>query len=308
MRLPDWPWDDVPAVLVESRSTQLMSRFAWGRPVYLLIDPFLGDVQGLDDHDRPRYPIDGKPFDVPSHRSPYLIELEDRHDPLLEVSLTLAVREQLVACAVGSGAFRIGAWLQTHGGDGAALAKQLGSLFRVRGAPGGKRYLRLADRRMLALLHRMPHLESRPLMPAIDWPEMLKGLAEWVYLDMNFNLQSLQGTPGESRPRPLKLEVSHWALPLQAEAINRTLMAWQQLRYPLPDDAAAQALHKVTNALRRGIADPQDQAAYSVEALCHPAFEGWQALDDQLALLRQFGGRMQDMLAEQRTHWVARVT
>ncbi|MCY1231450.1 hypothetical protein D3C86_1131770 [compost metagenome] len=303
MRLPDWPWDDVPTLLVESRSAQLMSCFAASRPIYLLIDPLLGDVQGLDD-ERPKHPIDGEPFGVPPHLSPYLIELEDRHDPLLDVSLTMAVREHLVACTAGSGAFRIGAWLQTHGSRGEILAKQLGRLFRARAAPGAKRYLRLADRRVLALLHRMPDARSHPPMMAIDWRETLKGIAEWVYLDMNFDLQSLQGDPGDPRPRALKLHASHWTLPQQAEAINRTLMAWQQLSYPLPDDAAIQAAHKVANALHRGIADSQDQAAYAVEALCYRAFENWSELDHQLALLHQSGGRMQDMLAEQRAHWI----
>ncbi|ADU38561.1 DUF4123 domain-containing protein [Variovorax paradoxus] len=305
MRLPDWPWDDVPAALVESLSAQLMSRFAPGRPIYLLIDPFLGDEKGLDDH-RAKYPIDGKSFDVPPDRSPYLIELEDRHDPLLDASLAIAVREHLVACTVGSGAFRIGAWLQTDHSSGALLARQLSHLFRARGAPNAKRYLRLADRRMLALLHQMPHLENQSPMPAIDWPEVLKGVTEWIYLDMNFKLQSLQGAPGELRILPLNLKERHWALPLQAEAINRTLMAWQQQRYPLPADATVQVLRKVANAQRRGIVDPQDQAAYSAEALCHEAFESWQGLDDQLISLRRFGGRVQDMLAEQRANWVDR--
>ncbi|MBJ2159866.1 DUF4123 domain-containing protein [Variovorax sp. IB41] len=304
MRLPNWPWDDVPAALVESLSAQLMSRFAPGRPIYLLIDPFLGDEKSLDGR-HARYPIDGASFDVPPDRSPYLIELEDRHDPLLDVSLTIAVREHLVACAVGSGAFRIGAWLQTSNGAGAVLARQLSHLFRARGAPNAKRYLRLADRRMLALLHQMPHMENQSPMPVIDWREALKGVTDWIYLDMNFKLQSLQGTPGELRILPLKLEQRHWTLPLQAEAINRALMAWQQLRYPLPADATVQVLRKVANAQRRGIVNPQDQAAYSVEALCHEAFESWRGLDDQLISLQRFGGRMQDMLSEQRAHWFA---
>ncbi|MCY1215038.1 hypothetical protein D9M72_268730 [compost metagenome] len=302
-----WPWEAPPVALVARCSAALLSQLAYDRPVYLLIDGFSGSPEGLGEVGRHRrHAIDVERLKVPPDRAPYLLELEDRHDPLLDLSLVLAIQEHLNACADGSGPSRVGGWLQTHrhGGNGATLARQLRGLFHARGAPGKGRYLRLADRRVLGLLHQAPRAHSVLPLPPIDWSSSLQGIASWAYLDMNFDVQALRGAAGDSLPRPLKLEAPHWTLPVRAEAINRTLMAWQRTRRRLPADALAQALHKVGNASRRGLADPKTQAAYAAEALQHPAFEAWPGLDPCLAETVRRGWPMAEVLAQQRVHWM----
>ncbi|MDH6168430.1 hypothetical protein M2282_003583 [Variovorax boronicumulans] len=303
--LPPWPWDTPPVKLIETCSAALLSRLAYGRPVYLLVDAFSGSPDGFDAVDRPRHPINTKYLKVLPERAPYLLELEDRHDPLLDQSLISAVQEHLNACADGGGPCRIGGWLQTHGSDGAALAIQLSALFRARGAPNGGRYLRLADRRVLALLQQASRLQDVLPLPSIDWSLGLQGIAVWTYMDMDFDLQSLQGAAGESRPRPLKLEASHWTLLLQAEAINRTLMAWQRVCHPLPGDAAARALYKVRCASQLGLVGPENQSAHAAEALQHPAFEAWTGLSHCLAETILHEWPLADVLAQQRANWMS---
>ncbi|MCR6476619.1 hypothetical protein NU688_10705 [Variovorax sp. ZS18.2.2] len=302
--VPPWPWDTPPGTLIETCAAALLSRLEHGRPVYLLIDAFSGSPNGFDTIDRPRHAINTKYLKVPPERAPCLLELEDRHDPLLGQSLISAVQEHLNACAGGGGPCRIGGWLQTHGSDGAALAIQLSALFRARGAPNGGRYLRLADRRVLALLHQASRLQSVLPLPPIDWSSGLQGIAVWTYMGTNFDLQSLQGAAGESRPRPLKLEASHWTLLLQAEAINRTLMAWQRTCHPLPGDAVFRALQKVRLASQLGLIGPKNQSACAAEALQHPAFEQWPGLSHCLAetILREWP--LADVLAQHRANWM----
>lgn len=295
---PGWPWSEVPQALLEALTTSLRQQLRDGA-VYLLIDPFLGDVDPpIDGH--PRHLVPGEGTHVPAAQWPYLIELEDAQDPLLARSIEWAAHEHLCACINGSGAYRIGAWLQPHAGNGAsALARQLGAFLVASGA-SRTRYLRLADRRVLALL-------NQPRLPAgtsaIDWARQLTAIERWIYLDASFKLQVLQGREGPVAGMPLRLDEAHWRLLLDAEAVNRSLMAWQGVRHPLPDDAPAQVSAVLERARLRGVREPEDLAAYAVEALRFPAFERFPGLQERIDRAHRTQQPLADRLRALRGHW-----
>lgn len=291
----DWPWDAAPADLLDALTSSLARQLGAG-PVYLLIDPMSSDVSPpIDTH--PRHSVTGDALQLPAEQLPYLVELRDANDPLLAQSIAWAIEDHLRACANGSGPCCIGGWLQPHEpNDGAALARQIGALLEARNAPGGGHYLRLADRRVLALLHR---LES----PAIDWPRQLAGIAHWIYLDANFALQMLKGQSDPAANRPLQLNAAHWQFVMEAEAINRSLMAWHGFRHPLPDDAVAQVTARLARARRHGLHEAQDLAAYAAEALRFSAFEQYPDLPGRIARSLQTRQPLADRLQALRGHW-----
>ncbi|WP_409170028.1 hypothetical protein [Variovorax sp. H27-G14] len=300
----DWPWEAVPVPLHAALASSLEQQLRPG-PVYLLVDPFNGDVEPPIESN-PRYAVPGDALRVHAEQLPYLVELKDTRDPLLEQSIAWAVEEHLQACANGSGPCRIGGWLQPHAPhDGAVLARQVGALLLASDAPNRGGYLRLADRRVLALLHQGAGStpEAPPLLPAIDWGRQLKGIAHWIYLDGNFTLRALQGQPGAATCGPLQLEAAHLQCMADAEAINLGLMAWQRFRHPLPDDAAAQITTLLSRARRHGLRRPDDLAAYAAEALRFPAFEHYPDLPGRIARSLQTDQPLAERLAALRDRW-----
>jgi len=296
--LPEWPWNEVPQALLNALETSLRQELHDGA-VYLLIDPFLGDVEPpIDGH--PRHAVPGEGTQVPAARWPYVIELEDAQDPLLARSIEWAAHEHLRACINGSGAYRIGGWLQPHTGNGgSALSRQLGALL-IADASSRPRYLRLADRRVLALLNPFqPPVETC----GIDWAQQLTGIARWIYLDSNFKLRVLQGREGPVAHKSLRLDVAHRRLVAEAEVVNRSLMAWQGFRHPLPDDALAQVSAVLQRARSRGLHEPVDLAAYVVEALRFPAFEQFPELQGCIDRAHQTQQLLADRLRALRCHW-----
>jgi hypothetical protein len=294
-----WPWSEVPHPLLDALAASLRRHLDDGA-VYLLIDPFLGDAEPpIDTHPRPRVPNDD--VQVADARWPYLIEIKSAQDPLLAQSIVWAASEHLHACVNGSGAYRVGGWLQPHAeNDGPALARQVGALLVAGDRSRIGRCLRLADRRVLALLN-PPQLSVEAC--AIDWALQLKGMAHWIYLDANFKLQALHGRPGLAAASPLRLTVAHWRLVADAEPINRSLMAWQGFRHPLPDDALSQVTTALERARFRGLQEPEDLAAYVVEALRFPAFEQFPDLQGRIDRTLQTRQPLADRLRALRGGW-----
>lgn len=289
----------MPRRLLDTLATSLQQRLAAGA-VYLLIDPFLGDVEA-DTSAYARHPLANEGAQVPAAQWPYLIEIKDAQDPLLAQSLAWAAQEHLRACVNGSGACRIGGWIQPHAGNTrAALARQLGALLVATGTSPAGRYLRLADRRVLMLLNPadLPVEAS-----AIDWAHQLTGMAQWTYLDANFELRTLHGLPGPAASSPLRLNVAHWRLVADAEAVNRSLMTWQGLAHPLPGDALRQVSLALARARVRGLREPEDLAAYVVEALRFPAFETFADLQGRIERTLQTRQPLAARLQALRSQW-----
>lgn len=72
----DWPWDAMPADLLDALTSSLARQLTAG-PVYLLIDPLSSDVSPpIDIH--PRYPVTGDALQLPAEQLPYLVELRER--------------------------------------------------------------------------------------------------------------------------------------------------------------------------------------------------------------------------------------
>ena len=306
-----WPWNGLPAAHEQLNNEALIGQLTPGS-IYLLIDPLLGEPEFLSGSIK-RYPLPGDAIDalgIPAEQTPFLLELENADDPWLQASMAWAITEHLQACANGSGACAIGGWLQTNKPNTAVdLAAQLGALLRASGAPNSGRYLRLADRRVLALLQAAPALPALPEglhVPAIDWAVQLQGIACWAYLDHNFALQTLRGQAGESRDQPLRLGSAHWQLLAQAEAINRSLMAWQATHYPLPAEALVRIIPALARARGHGLQTPDDLAAYAAEAMRQPAFESWPRLKKIAALIPGTQQAMSDALDLLRHEWAGK--
>lgn len=85
-----------------------------------------------------------------------------------------------------------------------------------------------------------------------------------------------------------------------AEAVNRSLMAWQGRRHPLPDDALAQARAALGRSRERGLRTPEDRAAYAVDALCYPTFEQWSQLPGHIAVSLRAGQPLSERLDARR--------
>ncbi len=309
--LSGWPWRDLPDALVPQLTDTLAHHLTTG-PLYVLIDPFAGDLDlGIDATGKPhrRIQVPGTDLNQAAEQLPFLVEIEDTLDPLLAQSVEWAALEHMVACGAGDGPYRIGGWLQPHAtGNGAGLARQIGALLRASGAPHGGRYLRLADRRVLALLRHAPLLSvaipAAPTLHPIDWHKQLQGIAAWIYLDANFGLQRLEGHQGAPTNAALKLDDAYWQLLGASETINRTLMAWQGTQHPLPADALGQTVQHLVLAREAGLRDPQDCVAYAAEALNFPAFSAWKNLQAYIAHCQKKQQAFAEELPSLRRHWV----
>lgn len=307
---PVWPWRNLPDALVPQLAATLAHQLTAG-PLYVLIDPFAGDLElGIDATGKPhqRIRVPGTDLNQAVEQLPFLVEIEDARDPLLAQSVEWAALEHMVACGAGDGPYRIGGWLQPHAtGSGAVLARQIGALLHASGAPHGGRYLRLADRRVLALLRHAPLLSAAmsaaPTLRPIDWYAQLQGIAAWTYLDANFGLQRLDCRQGAPTHAALKLDDAYWQLLGASETINRTLMAWQGRQHPLPADALVQTAQRLVLARAAGLREPQDCVAYAAEALSFPAFSTWKSLPGYVAHCQKKQQAFAEELPSLRRHW-----
>lgn len=169
-----------------------------GMPIYVLIDPVLGDplpdvaiplASSAQDVQTERETIWQRqvvpvPLDpsikLPPAYQPYLVLLTKPSDHYLELTCEIAEGERskvLQRGLDGSGEaiFKIGGWLQTTM-PAEQLAAMLGRWMRLKtGIPVAERYLRLADSRVLALLCHV--LSDQALIARMG------RLSRWIYLD-----------------------------------------------------------------------------------------------------------------------------
>jgi hypothetical protein len=315
--LPPWPWESPPDALAQALAEGLADQFSAG-PIYLLIDPHLGDPPGiepdkamaigrLDGMQRVREAVWRRPIhalhpaqssDVTEFEFPYLVRLEDAHDPWLTTSVEWAIQEHLNACAIGSGPYRMGGWLQPHSVDeGTALSRQLHALMRYTDDKGELRLARLSDRRVLHTLRKGTQIE---------WEKALQGIARWSYLDHNFALQTLQGHDGIPASTPLMWCEAHQDVLNRSQALHLVQAAWLRTTFPLPDGVFDRMMHKVRVAEQRRLVDPKDQATYAAEALAEPAFEHWPKLPEIIDIARRTCQELSDSLDYLRPNWAGR--
>lgn len=202
-------------------------------PTFLLIDALVGEPLPIgetkpgEDPQRLREKIWQRPVqrialhgscELPIHLHPYLVTLDGVTDPLLEQTLAMAESERRDALADGVdgdgvAVHRIGGWLQSVMVP-AELSAHIASLLRLRTeTPTRCRYLRLVDRRTLALLC---HVAGAARVSA-----QLGGLQKWCFLDVQGRLAVLQTSNGPSHP--MSLNTDEWKTMQDGMAFNRAL-------------------------------------------------------------------------------------
>jgi hypothetical protein len=281
-------------------------------PILVLIDPMLGEpIPGADalasnaDLQIQREVLWQRPVTcielprrvpLPIGKHPYLVELQGISDPLLEETLALAHAESSAALAdgmdgEGAAAHRIGGWLQSSM-HLPQLAQHLSSLLQVNTeARTRSTYLRLVDRRVLALL--------RHVVGDHRVASQLGRLQRWIYLDMQGQLTSLE-SPSEDVAL-LRLSEKEWQTMEQGEALHRTMAQWlgetarsgeislcrqpaQQLYAPV--SAAIAVARRAAARWPHRFTHPIDEVVWAALTLLHPLLPRNEAVH---ALLAQAG-------------------
>lgn len=281
-----------------------------GLPVWLLVDPLLGEpvpVQSpgeggepssIDDarsqawgRDVQRIPLHDS-IDLPAHLQPYLVALHGPSDTWLEQTWQLALAECAATRAdglagTGRGALRIGGWLQSEH-DARALARSLADSMRLRvqvATPA--RYLRLADRRTLDWLLRVVGGERLAAQ--------FGSVRRWCWLDSCSRLASLESDPARSGA-DLQLSASEWAMFTLAEEVHPCLARClgdvaqrnepdQALETGQWLDRARQAVEAARRAAHRWPAHlptVHDRIAWAALSLLQPGFEAMPACREWL--------------------------
>jgi len=193
---------------LESLGKALLNQFDPLVPVFVLVDPLLGEPddelnESLQACDSAHAAIEARSafwkadvfpvaldeaMGVRTGRQPYLVEcLPERRDMLI-ATLRMALQERSRALATGLAPYRIGGWLQSASAP-ERLCQALAELCRLRTRPDRltpAKYLRVADRRVLGLLCHV--VGSEQIMGR------LPGLDHWSWLDDSGELRAIART------------------------------------------------------------------------------------------------------------------
>jgi hypothetical protein len=195
---------DIPAELsLESMSVALAGRLDPLVPIYVLIDPLLGeplpelaeavsectDLEALNNARSSAWESEvfalalDETIELEVHRHPYLVSVPDLGAIALTNSARIAFEERAWALASGQAPYRIGGWLQSAC-DPAILCAEIARLCRLHtecSVARPARYLRMADRRVLAML--------RHVMGEASIGARLPSLSQWIWLDDGGSLE-----------------------------------------------------------------------------------------------------------------------
>ncbi|AKJ28560.1 hypothetical protein AAW51_1869 [Caldimonas brevitalea] len=206
--------------------------------VFVLVDPLVSEPFALEEPgtlaglqaqreafwQRPltRIELPGR-VALPVHHHPYLVELQGRTDPLLAETFERAQADRVRARAdgldgVGMSAQPIGGWLQCSL-YGEQLAQVLLPLLQVNTeARTDAKYLRLTDRRVLALL--------RSVVGDARIECCFGALQAWASLDVHGHITVLRshGAIAENQTPPrLRLSREEWLQMMQGASLHRIL-------------------------------------------------------------------------------------
>jgi hypothetical protein len=279
------------------RHLALASLFPFGAPIYLLIDPYLGDpVASLDavaagdaeswraqlatSWERAVYSVKfplAEKVGLQPHQLPYLVMLEGPDDPLLAESLGMAQFEDSAASegalfGAGNAAFRIGGWLQS-GQAPESVANWLAECMRLRaGGSTSGRYLRLADRRVLAL--------ARHVLGDEQLTRNLGPIERWAYLDPWGAIDRIERRE-EGSPR-LPFAPQQWMAMEHGEWVHRAIAQargfWLEQGRAKREDfhvslLAAQKMRLFFDLWPHRIASDEDQVSVIALTLIRPDWE-----------------------------------
>ncbi|GAB3541833.1 hypothetical protein GCM10027343_12890 [Noviherbaspirillum agri] len=206
-------------------------------PIFVLVDPMLGEPLPIDGMDAAgmdlQFQLEAlwqrsvtrielhKNVPLPPSKHPYLVELQGISDPWLEETLVMAHAERAAMLVdglngEGGAAHRIGGWLQSSM-QLPQLAATLSALCLVNTeARTSATYLRLVDRRVLALLR---HVVGDDRVAG-----QFGRLQRWVYLDMQGQLATVQSA--HEQATTLQLNRDEWRHMEQGEALHRVIAQW----------------------------------------------------------------------------------
>ena len=277
-----------------------------GLPVWLLVDPMLGDplpnaqspAQDAAEAVQQRRcsawgrDVRGLHVDAPMLapcQQPYLVAMQGPADPWLAHTLELSHQELATTredglAGTGRGPHAVGGWLQTQA-SGEALAASLNTLLRLQAPRRTEaRYLRMADRRCLDALD--------ALLGRDAWTAKLGFVRRWAWLD---GLGHLACAEIDSQPaaQPITFAADAWRDFQLAPLVNPVLARWlgaapvlASCEMPQAWRQALQALQHARHAAqshRRHLGHEADVLAYAVLALLHPGFEAAPATQRWLA-------------------------
>lgn len=282
-------------------------------PTYVLIDPMLGEPLAIASDENitdaglqsaregiwqnPVFPIVLSPqIKLPPHKHPYLVAVGSIDAPMLSLTLEIAHAERIKSQSDGldgdgAAVHRIGGWLQSTMRE-TELATQLSQMMRVNTEAATKAtYLRLLDRRTLALM--------RHVVGDAGICKQFGRLQRWVYLDVQGRITSLDSL-GETMT-PLRLDLTQWRDIQAGEMLNRTLAQWlgearRQGQTNLDDRAAQTLFAPVMKALERARQAARlwphrfpaalDQSIWAALTLLHPTFDN---IPTVIALMQNTG-------------------
>jgi hypothetical protein len=220
--------------------TDFLAVFCAAKPLYVLIDPLLGEPVPLDEPESLGASADlqaarekswsrnihvialGQDIELPAHLHPYLVEMR-KEDKWLQDTLSIAQQERLASQAqglagTGQSAHRMGGWLQSSLPVD-ALVKRLSGLFALEPMLNvNARYLRLADRRVLAWV--------RHVVGDTRLQQSLVFIDRWAYLDTCGQVAVLNGNDRNMLSQRLWFIDRQWALSLRGDQHHRAAARW----------------------------------------------------------------------------------
>lgn len=225
---------------IDSQASELVTSIDTGLPVYVLVDPALGEPLSIECSDwqdirgviSAREQVWGRTvhqieldasIELPSHLQPYLVAMQSPLDPWLKETVRLSKEEDDLAKAdglIGNGraAHRIGGWIQSSANPD-ALGEALANLMRVNTSVLTKaRYQRLADRRVLGWLR---HVASSAMEQAA-----FSVLQSWRYLDALGRLNGMTCRSTNSGDSILRLPPTEWSEFVKGDLIHPTIARW----------------------------------------------------------------------------------
>lgn len=207
-------------------------------PTFILVDPMLGEpMPGIvyngdfNDLKRNRETAWGRDTaqvqlsartSLQIHQHPYLVALHGKDDPLIAESVAIAHAERTASLTKGleghgGAAHRIGGWIQSsaHFDE---LCLILARVMQVKtDASTNASFLRLVDRRVLALVRHIVGDERVAVA--------LGRVNLWCYMDLNGGLSQLRNVNAETTE--LRLSQTEWSLLLDGEIAHRAIAQWQ---------------------------------------------------------------------------------
>ncbi|MDB0573961.1 DUF4123 domain-containing protein [Ralstonia solanacearum] len=235
---------------------------------YLLLDPMLRETLEEPDllaHGCEVFPI---PIDRPQlsqSQWPRLVKLRPAAVEILLASISLAMSEQSSAELESEEGFVVGGWLRSAA-EPRVLVHHLQDLMRPSEPRVGRRYLRLADRRVLEWIW--------PVLSPLQRQQWLGPISQWWVLNRRNELalhaitDAAQGSP---HPDPELLSAAQWTRLYDCELAQQILRGWQSFAGALPTDYLPQAERALSSVRSLGVTQPADivlMSAYQLQI--HP--------------------------------------